>query len=137
MIRINRNPSPRDLRWFGLVLGAFFGVAGLLAGWRFDAPGVGRGLWVAGAGLAAVYYAVRPLRRAMFVGWMALVFPIGWTVSHVLLGAAYYFVLTPVGLLLRVLGRDPLRRRFEPGSATYWIEHRPDEGGVERYFRQF
>ena len=44
----------------------------------------------------------------MFLGWMYAAFPIGWTISHLLLLAVYYFVLTPVGLALRLTGRDPV-----------------------------
>ena len=136
LIEINKNPSKKDLRWFGLLLALFFGILGLVAMLRFDAPPVARGLWIAGGGLALLYYAIPPLRRWMFVGWMVAAFPIGWTISHVLLGVVYYVVMTPIGLVMRLLGRDPLERRFDRDARTYWVEHRPD-GEPARYFRQF
>jgi hypothetical protein len=67
---------------------------------------------------------------------MVTLSPIGWVMSHVILGIIYYLVLTPIGLLLRALGRDPLRRRFETGARSYWID-RGEEPAVERYFRQY
>jgi hypothetical protein len=72
----------------------------------------------------------------MYIGWMYLAFPIGWTVSHVLLAVTYYLVLTPIGLIMRAVGRDPMRRRLDPEAKSYWIEHRPDRD-PSRYFRQY
>ena len=40
--------------------------------------------------------------------------PIAWTVSHLLAGGvAYFLVATPIALVLRALGRDPMRRSFD------------------------
>ena len=67
---------------------------------------------------------------------MYAVYPIGWTVSHLALAVVYYLVVTPIGLLMRLFGRDPMRRKFDPSATTYWQPHEsPDE--PERYFRQF
>ena len=136
MIELNRNPSPRDLRWFGLLMLAFFGVLAVMARWRFDAPLVARNLLLTGAGLAALYYAVPPVRRWVFLGWMYLAFPIGWTVSHLLLFVVYYLLITPVGLVLRILGKDPLERRFDSRAESYWSARARIED-PRRYFRQF
>ncbi len=136
LIAINKNPSPNDLKWFGLVLALFFGVLGGVIWWRFGQVSVARGLWIAGAALATVYYALPPVRRAMFVGWMYLAYPIGWTISHVILALTYYVVLTPIGLIMRMFGRDPMHRRLDPQAETYWVQ-RPAATDSKRYFRQF
>ena len=86
--------------------------------------------------LDLVAYAVPPLRRPLYLGWMYVAFPIGWVISHVVLAIVYYLVFTGTGLVMRLLGRDPLQRRFEPDAQTYWVEHRPGED-LARYFRQF
>jgi hypothetical protein len=136
LIEINRNPGPGELRWFGLLLALTFGVIGAVVFWRFQGETAARVLWITGGGLALVYYAVPPLRKPMAVGWSYLTFPIGWIVSHTLLALVFYLVLTPIGLVMRLVGHDPMRRRFDPEAATYWIEHRPDSD-PGRYFRQF
>jgi hypothetical protein len=136
MITINRNPSSRDLRWFGLLLLLFFGLLGALARWRFGAPDTATALWQIGAVLCIVYYAVPPLRRWLFLGWMYAAFPIGWTISHVLLLVVFYLILTPVGLALRLGGHDPLERSFDREAATYWVP-RSVKDDPARYFRQF
>ena len=62
--------------------------------------------------------------------------PIGLVVSYLILGVIYYLVLTPVGLLLRLRGYDPLSREWEPNAGTYWIR-REALRDTDRYFRQF
>src|SRR5947209_8661384 len=105
---IPRNPPARTLRQFaGLWLVCF----GLLAAWE----GWGRGRPHAALLLAGLALTVGPLGlvkpawvRPVFVGWMVLVFPVGWLVSRLLLAVVFYGLLTPMGLLLRLLGHDPL-----------------------------
>ena len=48
----------------------------------------------------------------------------------------FYGVFTPIGLFFRLIGRDPLHRRFQPEADTYWVARRPATD-VRRYFRQF
>ena len=48
--------------------------------------------------------------RLIYVGWMVLAFPIGWTVSQVMLALMFFGLFTPIGLVFRLIGRDPLQR---------------------------
>ncbi|MXY23764.1 MAG: hypothetical protein F4Y45_04475 [Acidobacteria bacterium] len=134
--RVNRRPSPRDLRWFGLLLPFFVALVGVIARWQFGAPPVAAGIWSAGGALAALYWLVPPFRRPILVGWMYAALPIGWTVSHLIMGVMYYCVVTPIGLLSRLVRGDTLHRRPDRNMPSYWIE-RPHRSGTRRYLRQF
>jgi hypothetical protein len=80
---------------------------------------------------------VRPQAlRLIFVGWMYVAFPIGWVVSHVVLGALFYGLFTPVGLIFRLMGRDPLTLRRPQAAASYWAP-KPRVTDKRRYFSQF
>ena len=136
LLDINRRPKAKELRWFGVLLAGFVVVAGAFAYWRFEAPAAARVIWVGGASLAAVYAVIPALRRWVYLGWLYAAFPIGWTVSHLLLGATYYLVLTPIGLLVRWTKGDPLGRTLDRSASSYWAERRPVRD-VRRYFRQF
>jgi hypothetical protein len=136
LVEINLNPTKRDLQWFGALLAAVAGVVGATLYWRFDAPLLARVAWGLGGLVALVYYAFRPLRRAIFLTWTYAVYPLGWTVSHLALSVMYYAVLTPIGLVMRLFGRDPLTRSFDPQATTYWVERRTAEKAA-RYFKQF
>jgi hypothetical protein len=145
VLDINLRPDRRTLRTFGFVCLVGFGLLGLLIWWRGGLFGLGFGsaampvawaLWGLG-GLAAMLSLVAPgANRVLFVGLVVLTYPIGWVVSHVLMGVVFYGVLTPVGLFFRLIGRDPLHRRFDRQAASYWVPHRRVDR-VERYFRQF
>ena len=67
---------------------------------------------------------------------MVLAFPIGWTVSLLLLALVYYAVFTPIAVVFRLIGRDALVLRRQPDAASYWREHEAP-ADVRRYFRQF
>ncbi len=136
LLEINRNPSARELRWFGLLLAAFVAVAGGLVHWRLEAPEAARMAWAAGAALTVVYAAVRPWRRFVWLGLSHAAFPIGWIVSHLALAASYFLVLTPIGLAMRPFRRDPLARAPDRSAASHWTARRPVHD-VRRYFRQF
>jgi len=136
MIEINKKPSRRELNWFGALFASCFGLFAGLIWWRFDAPRVAQVIWVGAAAITVVYYSVPPLRRLLYIGWMYAVFPLGWTVSHLILVIVYYVVVTPTGLIMRLFGHDALQRRVDNESQSYWLEHRPG-GDPARYFRQF
>ena len=65
---------------------------------------------------------------------MTAAYPIGWLVSHMMLAVIYYLVITPMGLVARMFGWDPIQRS-KPQAKTNWVEHRSD-ADPSRYFRQ-
>lgn len=137
MITINKDPSRRQLRQFaGLVFPLFCGLVGLIAFYRFGAPRVAYGLWGFGVVAGALGLIWLPVARWLYLGLIYATYPIGFVVSHVMLLILYYLVLTPIGLVLRLLGKDPLGKRPDPGASTYWQPH-DQVTDVERYFRQF
>lgn len=128
-------PSEKTLRQFAGLWIVFF--AGLAA-WRAMHGHQGAGIWTLGA-LAVVVGTlglVRPAAiRLVYTGWMIAAFPIGWTVSHVMLGAMFYGVFTPTAAIFRAMRRDALRLRRTSNVETYWTDQPPAD--IHSYFRQF
>jgi hypothetical protein len=133
---INKAPRQRDLQVFGFVLPACFALAGLVVRARSGAGGIAGVVWGVGAALSLLYLAVPASRRPLFLGVSYATYPIGWVVGHVLLLAIFWLVVTPVGLLVRVLRQDPLARRLDEAADSYWspLEQATD---FRRYFQQF
>jgi len=123
-----------DLKWFGVILAGCFGVLGTLS-WLRGHHTPAAVLWSIGGALALLYYAVRPLQSLMFDLWMGITYPIGWVVSNLTLTLMFYFVVTPLGLIMRLCGRGPMERRFDRVAVTYWRSHDPGQS-TKRYFHQ-
>ena len=137
LIPLKTEASPKELAWFGVLLLAAAGVAGVMA-WRATGElTASRYIWIGGALVALVYYLVPPLRRPFFLGWMYATYPIGWVISHVLLAIIYFGVLTPIGFVMRVFGYDPMARGRHPAGGSYWTERERRGVDPSRYFRQF
>ena len=136
MIEIDRHPSARTLRQFAGMFLIAFGVIGFLVLRRTESLQAALVIW----GVALLVFLVGTAKpraiRLVYVGLIYLAFPIGWVVSHILLALVLYLVFTPIGWALRLLGRDPLLRRFDPAAESYWTPHRQPTS-IDRYFRQF
>src|SRR5262245_30677561 len=135
MIQIDKHPSRRDLLIFAALLPIFFGIVGALA-WRAQSPRLAAALWAAGAVAALVAFAVPRARRLLYLGWMYASYPIAWAISHLILAAIYFLIATPIAVVLRAIGRDPMLRKFDKAAKSYWVLRNPSRDAA-RYFRQF
>lgn len=132
LVRLNWSPDTRLLRQFGWIACAV-GLA--LAVFVWDGwPGI----VAASAGLlSALASLIRPSwNRPLFVGLSIVTYPIGLVVSTAVLLVLFYAVVTPIGLLLRLFGHDPLARGFDRAAASYWVAARPSRPNDD-YFRQY
>jgi hypothetical protein len=137
LIETNWNPSRSELRQFaGIWFPALLGAVGALVLWRTHSLPWATALWGVAAMVAFVGLLKPEFIRPVFVTWMSMAYPVGWTISHLLLAAIFYLVITPVGLVMRALGYDPMRRVLDRSAKTYWFVHVPGDGAA-RYFRQF
>lgn len=134
LIRINTRPSRRDLRLFSILWLIFLGLAGFLL-WQNGAPRIAGAVWCAAVVVSGAGLIHPPVVRVVYLAAVFAAFPIGFVVSHVILAAVYYLVLTPVGLIMRMLRHDPLNRKFDAGQKTFW-KTREESKSPESYFRQ-
>jgi hypothetical protein len=96
-------------------------------------------IWIFGSmgvALIAAGLFIPVAARAFHVVWMRLAHALGWVNSRILLALIFYLVMTPVGLVQRLAGRDALCRRG-PGSASYWIPRSAPKQSKEQFERLF
>ena len=74
--------------------------------------------------------------RAFHAAWMRLAALLGHVNSRVLLTVMYYLVVTPYGVVTRLVGRDPLRRRGAQ-AGSYWVERKATRQTREQFERLF
>lgn len=110
-------------RSFGFVFAVVFGI---IAAWPLM-HGAGLRWWAAGvAGAFAIVALVMPGILAVPNRlWMKLGLLMGKVVAPIALGILFFLVFTPMGLLMRLLGKDPLKLKREPAAATYWVNREP------------
>jgi hypothetical protein len=133
---ISLHPADGTLRQFAILLVVFCGGLASWEGYRHGRVNLALLLLFVSL-LIGIVGRIKPRWLGpLYVGWMVLVFPIGWVVSRTLLAVVYYGVITPLGLLLRVFKRDALRLRYRHGQESYWVS-KPGTADVRNYFRQF
>ncbi len=133
----DRRPEVRSSsnRSFGIVFAVVFAVAAL---WPLMAGGEAR-IWsaaVAGAFLT-VALAWPPLLAPLNRAWTAFGRLAHKITNPIVMGLVFYGAVTPTALIMRALGKDPLRRRLDRGAASYWIERDPpgpEPGSMNRQF---
>lgn len=136
MIEMTRKPEPQALRWFGLIMLVFFTTVAAVVYFKLRSQGVAYGLAGAGLLLCLLFYAVRQLRVPMYAAWMRVFFPLAWIVSNAIVVAIYYLLVTPIGLMTRMFGYDPMARRLDSRATTYWVPLQRDRD-ISKYFRQY
>jgi len=146
MIEIELNPGDRKLRQFGGVAFVAFGLLGGWTLWRGGLFGISFGagaeptaivLFVLG-GLSGLFSLAKPrLNQGLYVVLIVVTFPIGWVLSHVILGILFYLVISPVGIVFRLVGRDKLNLKADPSEETMWIDRSGEKVETDRYFKQY
>jgi hypothetical protein len=135
MIAIDWNPTHRFLRQFAALFVVFFVAIGAFRFFYRNDPTTAYVMWsIAPVGLVGLAWPA--FMRYVYVTWMAIVFPLGWTVSMAILSAIFYLVVSPIGIIMRLCGHDRCGRQPDPDATTYWKPRRPIADPA-RYFRQF
>ena len=134
LIRINRNPSGRQLLVFALAWLVFLAALGGRL-WHHGSHALAETLWALAVALPAAGSASRSLLRHAYLGLSYAAFPVGYAISHVALALVYYLALTPIGLTMRLLGHDPLARRWDAAAESYW-KPREARKSADSYFNQ-
>ncbi len=130
----NLKTGRRELRKFGLMVGGVFLVMGLLL--LLKSRAAAPYLLGTGAVLVILGAALPPILKPLYVAWMAVAFALGFVVSHVILTAFFFLVITPVGLIARLFGKDFLRLKLDPIARSYWIARESRGPRPPSYYEQ-
>ncbi len=122
-------------RTFGLVFAAVFALIGLwpLMGGAPVRP------WALGLMAVFTLFAfVRPVAlRPLNLLWHRFGMLLHCIVSPLVMGMLFFLTVTPLALIMRALGKDPLRLRFDKHAKTYWIERDPPGPAPDSMMNQF
>jgi len=121
-----------EKRRFGLLVGGVFLIMSAISWWRghdvapFVLSGIGGALVLAGI-------LVPQLLGPVYRWWMALARVLSKVTTPLFMGIVYFVILTPIGVLRRTFGSNPIRAKLRNGS--YWMTHQSSsEGSMTRQF---
>jgi hypothetical protein len=125
----------KELRQFGVTIAA---ALCLIGGWLWwKESGWYSYLLIAAAAVLATALLVPRLLKPFQKCWMVLGLCMGLVVTGVLMVVLFYLVVTPIGLLMRLRGMDPLKRSFDREAESYWIPRDAGTADRKNYERQF
>ena len=125
-------PSNRS---FGTLFTVVFALAGSYVWWR---GGPTYPWWFGLSGLILLVTLARPgLLAPLNRAWMKLAQVLNRIVSPLVLGLMFFGVFTPVGLLMRLFGRDAMKRQFDRDARTYWENRSPPGPDSSSFPHQF
>jgi hypothetical protein len=126
------SPSRKGLRSFGLIVAAGFFVVGMMPPvFRHASPS--RLALMLSLAFAATGILVPGLLRYVHRVWMFLGNVLGWVNSKIILGVLFYLIVTPVRIVIGVLGKDPMNRKFDPAAESYRVACKPREASHMRH----
>ena len=132
----NSGPAPTSTdRAFGRVMAC---VSVLLALWLWRKPGPAAAVLLGlAAGLALVSQWAPAWLGPFNRGWALVGLALHRLVSPLALALVYLVAIVPVGLLLRLSGKDPMHRKFDPTAASYWVKRSPPGRADAQMRKQF
>ncbi|MPZ76496.1 MAG: sxtJ [Deltaproteobacteria bacterium] len=116
--------ATKQLRSFGFMVGGIFAAIAL---WPVLVRGDDARWWAMAlaAGLV-IPGAVYPKSLIwVYKGWMMLGYVLGWINTRIILGFIFYFIVTPIGLFRRWLGKDPMGRHLRADLDSYRVIRTP------------
>lgn len=132
----NTKSAGAELRRFGVTVGIVLGLLGGLFWWR------GRNYYFYFLILSAAFLllglvvpiALKPIHKV----WMGLAMLLGLLMTRVILCLLFYLVVTPIGILARLFGKDFLNSNFNKNAAdSFWIPRKTARFERSTYEKQF
>jgi hypothetical protein len=124
-----------DLRKFGITIGIVLAVFGLLLLWRERE--YFKYLLFLSAAFAAIGLTAPVILKPVQKAWMTLAVILGWVMTRVILSVLFYLIITSIGLVARLLGKQFLDLKTDNSQKSYWIHRKSEPFDRNRYEKQF
>ena len=131
----NIKSEKSDMRKFGIAIGVILLVIAGFLFWKEKESyqiflTVGTILFVLGILVPAVL-------KPIYWIWMIFATILGWIMTRVILSLLFYAIITPIGLILRVFGKQFLELRWDKSKESYWNFRTNEHRQNENYEKQF
>lgn len=124
-----------DLRKFGVSVGIILLLFAGLLFWKDRASF--QVFLVIGSILLAFGLILPVILKPVYRVWMTFAIILGWFMTRAILFLLFYGVLTPIGLIMRLFGKQFLDQRLDQGKSTYWNYRTTEHADMPDYEKQF
>lgn len=126
----------RNLRSFGIILGGILLVFGIRLFFKSDSRN-----WIylviAGSAFGIMGLIFPAVLKPIYKIWMRITYIIGWLNGKILFTLVFYIIFVPIGVFIKLIGKDMLGLRMDKGKASYWIKRKPMPTSPRQYEKQF
>ena len=130
----NIKTSNKDIRSFGITIGIIlFIISAILFYYDKSSHQI---IAYIGGGFIGLGIIIPILLKPIYILWMTFAVILGWIMTRVVLGVVFYFILTPIGLMTRLLGEDFLSLK-KSDSNSYWNTRDESAELNQDYEKQF
>ncbi|MBU1698738.1 MAG: hypothetical protein KJ970_11160 [Candidatus Eisenbacteria bacterium] len=135
MTEQNHRGLPKEVRQFGYLVGGVLILLSGLSWWR-DGKIPWPFLMAPGVLLMLMTLLKLAVMKPIYKYWMKFAHVLGWVMTRVILSVFYYIAVTPIGLIMRLTGHDPLKKKAVP-QESYWERRDPEPTDPNQYRKQF
>ena len=131
----NIKSEKSDLRKFGIAIGTIFLI---VAGFFFWKENESFQLFLTiGITLFAVGIVIPVILKPVYWVWMVFATVLGWFMTRVILSLLFYVILTPIGLIARLFGKQFLDLKQNHSQQSYWNIRTVEASNTQNYEKQF
>jgi hypothetical protein len=125
----------KEIRNFGITIGLILLVISAILFWKANTSYlifIIIGLVLLGSGLT-----IPIILKPIYLIWMVFATILGWIMTHVILSLLFYIIFTPIGLILRLFGKQFLVLKWDKAQESYWNIRNEQVKDKIYYDRQF
>ena len=128
--------STQELRKFGVTLGICFAFIGLILLLR---KSISRSFFMFAVSFILILSGLiyQKLLSPVYKIWMTFANIMGWIMTRFILLILFYLVVTPIGICMRLFGKNSCNIRFDKTAQSYWIHRSPIARDLNSYEKQF
>jgi hypothetical protein len=131
----NIKSGKRELKQFGITIGTVLVLLGIWFVWRGKEGSYY--LLISAVVFFALGFTLPLLLKPVQKLWMSLAILMGWLVTRVIITILFYLVVTPIGILAKLCGKEFLDTKLDKSVDSYWIQRRHTSSDKQRYEKQF
>ncbi|HOZ45607.1 MAG TPA: SxtJ family membrane protein [Candidatus Hydrogenedentes bacterium] len=126
----------KQQRNFGLVMAVAITVLGLIR-WALHRGEPPYPFFAVAAVFLVLGLLVPAILRPVLIVWMKFAEALNWFMTRLLLTIAFFGIILPTAMIMRLAGKDPLNRKWDPSATSYWEDPEDQPTEMEHYFNQF